>query len=303
MSFDENTPERRELDSDSGVPIPPPVPLFRSDSLFGDDDPDERAAPGRRVRRSDASAETGPPDLTAFWANPRHGARKRVAHYLYVKVGEGQVFSQERIRDAIRDEDGRGINQIDRRRRELNEVGWIIRNYKDMATLAPDELYLEKIGDHIWEPGYRPIRSTTLSANDRRTVYETEGRRCAVCGIDFGDEYPHLALEGKHVKARPTIGHWTPKERGGTDELSNLRPECHLCNEQSRNLTGPPVDVGLVKRKVRELRRDDKRLLTTWLLSGRRSFSDVEVLWGKINQLPASGRDDIKKLLGEMLGE
>jgi 5-methylcytosine-specific restriction endonuclease McrA len=237
-----------------------------------------------------------------FWRNPAHGAKKRVAHYLHSVVGEGNSFDVDSLRDAIRKPDGSGVDEVDRRMRELREVGWRIRNYKDMTALAPNQLHLEKVGDHIWEPGYRTARRTTLSARDRRAVYERDGHRCAVCAIDFGTEYPHLLEAGQHVKARPTIGHWVPRERGGTDDLSNLRPECHLCNEQSRNLTGTPVDPKLVRRKILELKKDDKRRLASWLDMGRRTFSDLDIVWAELNQLPSSEKDLIHEQLAKMLG-
>lgn len=243
------------------------------------------------------------PNELEIWQNPAYGARNRVAHYLATVVKEGNTFTIDTLRNLIRRADGAGIDEVDRRARDLKDLGWIIRNYKDRAGLRPNELYLEKIGDLTWEPGYKVPRPSTLSANDRRAVYERDGRRCLVCGIDFGDEYPHLAAAGKHVQARPTIGHWIPKERGGTDDLSNLRPECHLCNEQSRNLTGTPVDVELVKRQIGQLKREDKRKLSSWLLMGRRGFNDLDNAWAEINQLPETDKEEIKKLLGEMLGE
>jgi hypothetical protein len=246
---------------------------------------------------------SGPhPTDEPFWRNPGHGAKKRVAHYLYSVVGQGKTFNVDSLRDAIRKPDGSGVDEVDRRMRELREVGWQIRNYKDMATLAPNQLHLETVGDHIWEPGYRTARATALSARDRRAVYERDGHRCAVCAIDFGDEYPHLLEGGQHVKARPTIGHWVPRERGGTDDLSNLRPECHLCNEQSRNLTGTPVDPVLVRRKILELRKDDKRTLQSWLSMGRRSFSDLDTVWAELNQLPTPERELVRSQLEKMLG-
>ncbi|HEX8423756.1 MAG TPA: HNH endonuclease [Pyrinomonadaceae bacterium] len=246
---------------------------------------------------------TTPSESTPYWRDARHGSRNRVAHYLFERVGEGHVFSKDALRDMLRMPDGRGIEQIDRRMRELREVGWVIRNYKDMATLAPNELFLEKVGAHTWEPSYRPPRATALSATDRRKVFERDGKRCKVCGIDFGAEYPHLAAQGKHIQARPTVGHWTPRERGGTDDLWNLRAECHLCNEPSKNLTAPPVDARLVTRKVKELRREDKRTLAGWLLAGRRTFTPLENIWAEIQQLPEPEKVEIRQLLGDMLGD
>lgn len=253
---------------------------------------------GREYDSASGSTEYG-----QLWENTKIGSKKRVAFYLATQVREGGFFTIDDMRDTIRTADGKGIDEIDRRIRELREVGWIIRNYKTLATLAPNELFLETVGDRVWEKDYKTPRSTTLSASARAAVYARDGKRCAVCGIDFGDEYADLAALGLHTKARPTIGHWTPRERGGSDDLTNLRPECHLCNEQARNLTLTPVDVALLKRQIAELKRDDKRKLSSWLLTSRRTFTELERVWSEINKLPTNDRDDIKQYVADMLGD
>jgi 5-methylcytosine-specific restriction endonuclease McrA len=183
--------------------------------------------------------------------------------------------------------------QVDRRMRDLRKVGWRIRNYKDMASLAPSELYLEQVGDHVWEDGYRwPAEG--LTAAQRRRVYERDGHRCAICGIDFGAEYP----DKPGVVARPTVGHIIPKERGGDPTaFENLRPECQLCNETARNLTEIPADLDLLKRKVIELGRKEKRQLVEWMLRGQRSYSDAERIWAQYSQLPQPRQDEIREAL------
>lgn len=237
-------------------------------------------------------ADTGSALSHVYWENPKLASRTRVAHWLFSEVGEGNVFTKNDMRDALP-----GIEQIDRRMRDLRPLGWKIRTYKDMPRLAANELFLEKIGDRIWEPDYRPPRRTMMSAATRRAVFEKHGRRCMVCGVDLGSEYPDMP----GVIARPTIGHWLPKERGGTDDVSNLRPECHLCNETGRNLTSQPVDAELMKRKLKELPRSEKQQLLDWMSAGKRTFNRVEELWSEFNQLPASVQDELRGFVAGML--
>ncbi len=224
------------------------------------------------------------------WQNPSVGAAKRVASFLASEVGEGSTFKKSTLREIVPN-----TEQVDRRMRDLRRVGWKIRNYKDKASLRPSELYLEEIGDKIWEDGYRwPTQG--LTAAKRRQVYDRDGPRCMICGIDFGAEYP----DRPGVVARPTIGHILPKERGGSDDLNNLRPECQLCNETARNLTDQ-ADVGLLKRRIIELSRSDKQTLAQWMLAGGRSFSEVEKLWSQYSQLPRPQQEEIREALSGAL--
>jgi hypothetical protein len=226
-----------------------------------------------------------------LWKRDTVGAAKRVGHYLATEVGEGNKFDKQTLRQIVPN-----TEQVDRRMRDLRKVGWVIRNYKDKASLRPNELYLETIGDHVWETGYK-WPEEGLTAAKRRKVFDRDGRRCMVCGIDFGAEFP----DRPGVVARPTVGHILPKERGGTDSLENLRPECQFCNETARNLTDMPADVDLLKRRVMELNRSDKQMLASWMLAGRRSFSDAERLWAQYSQLPLPARDEIRETLSAAL--
>lgn len=225
------------------------------------------------------------------WKDQDAGAARRVGHYLATEVGEGNRFEKATLREIIPN-----TEQVDRRMRDLRKVGWVIRNYKDMASLPPNELFLEKIGQHVWEDDFKwPVDG--LTSSKRRKVLDRDGRRCMVCGLDFGEEYP----DRPGVVARPTIGHVLPKERGGTDDVDNLRAECQFCNETARNLTDTPVDAELLKRRIMELRREDKNTLAQWMLAGRRSFSDAERLWAQYNQLPQPKREEVREALSAAL--
>lgn len=228
---------------------------------------------------------------TGTWNDEDLGTAKRVGHYLATQVGEGQVFEKSTLRAIIPD-----IEQVDRRMRDLRKVGWTIRTYKDMAHLRPNQLFLERIGERVWEMGYRWPRKA-LSAARRREVLDRDGSHCKVCGIDFGAEYP----DRPGVIARPTIGHIIPRERGGTDDPSNLRPECQFCNEPARNLTAPAADVELLKREMRELRREDKRRLQQWIQDGSRTYTRVERLWAKYRQLPQPAQQEVSSDLSSIL--
>ncbi len=229
-------------------------------------------------------------DGQPIWRNSSYGAAKRVGHYLAVEVGEGEKFNKSTLREIVPN-----TEQVDRRMRDLRRVGWKIRNYKDMASLRPSELYLEKVGDQVWRDGYRwPAQG--LTAATRRKVYDRDGHRCMVCGIDFGAEYP----DQPGIVARPTIGHIVPSNRGGSDDLDNLRPECQLCNETARNLT-EQADIGLVKLKILELNRADKQLLAQWMLRGTRSFSAAEKLWAQYSQLPQPQQEEVRAALSAAL--
>lgn len=219
-------------------------------------------------------------------------SKAKVAHYLATNVGEGHVFTMGAVRDALP-----RINQIDRRMRELRELGWEIRTYRDRTNLAPNEYLLEKIGDRVWESSYVPPKKSGVSAVLRRKVFERDENRCRECGIGAGEEYPDL----RGRKARMTIGHWVPKERGGGDDFDNLRTECSICNEPAKNLTETPVDPNLVKAKVKNLSRRERERLMAWVLAGRRTFDDVEEVWAMYRRIPGPAQDDVRALLADLI--
>ena len=221
----------------------------------------------------------------------RTSSRARVAYHLATQVGEGESFTMQSVRDACP-----GIEQIDRRMRELREVGWVIRTYKDHAGLQPQELFLEKIGDRVWEPNYKGAAAQRISGPLRREVFARDGNRCQECGIGAGEEYPDYP--GRF--ARMTVGHWLPLARGGTNAKGNLRTECSMCNETGKNATGTPVDPQLVRVKMKSLSRAEKAVLLAWMRAGRREFSPLEDVWSQYRSLPAEERASVVDYLEGM---
>lgn len=64
-------------------------------------------------------------------------------------------------------------------------------------------------------------------------VVETYGNRCAKC---LG--YIDLTLTHPHPR-RLSVGHQLPRSRGGSDDISNLRPEHLRCNLAAGDRLGP----------------------------------------------------------------
>ncbi len=228
------------------------------------------------------------------WKNTKLSSKVRVALYLYDEVGEGNRFNKSDMRLALP-----GIEQIDRRMRELREVGWVIRNYKDSPVLAPNELLLERVGDHVWTPGYRNPNADRINNALKRQVFDRDNNQCRVCGIAAGETYP----DRPDLTARLTIGHLIPKGRQGFNDAENLRTECALCNEPARHLTEAPVDPMLLTARIAALPRKEKTVLAKWMLADRRQFTEVEKLWTQYRQLPAPLRDEMRTLLSDYITE
>lgn len=218
-----------------------------------------------------------------------------MAYYLATAVGEGNTFTMQAVRDACP-----GISQVDRRMRELRELGWVIHTYKDSASLQPEQLRLVRIGDRVWEPDYKPlVAGTRIPGPLRREVLERDHHRCTVCGIGAGEEYPDYP--GR--RARMTIGHVQPIGRGGRTEKKNLRTECAMCNETAKDTTSSPTDPTLVMRRIRELPRKEKAILAQWMSADQRDFSELEDVWAEYRSLPAANREVLRAYLDGILGD
>ncbi|MET9297445.1 hypothetical protein [Streptomyces sp. NPDC003077] len=84
------------------------------------------------------------------WTDQKMGTMVRAALWLVSEVGEGNVFTREQLRAAFPD-----VAQIDRRVRDLRELGWQIATNRDDALLRPHESRFVRTGEPVWEPGVR----------------------------------------------------------------------------------------------------------------------------------------------------
>ncbi|MEU7894251.1 HNH endonuclease [Nonomuraea sp. NPDC049152] len=219
------------------------------------------------------------------WQNDKLGTRIRVALWLHGEVGEGKRFNKQELRQAIP-----GVEQVDRRMRDLRPAGWVIKTYRDMASLSPDELFLEKIGAHIWEPGQRSAGLRAISGKTRRQVMERDNHRCVRCGVAAGEAYP----DDPESVARLTLGHVTPHKHGSTAQLEDLVTECARCNETAKHLTGVQYSADQVWDRIQELPKKEKQKLLNWMAADRRPTSPTEHAWALYRQLPAVHRDTLR---------
>jgi hypothetical protein len=227
------------------------------------------------------------------WRDEKLGARVRVALWLYQEVGEGNTFSKQQLRRAIP-----GIEQVDRRMRELRDAEWVIKTYRDMDGLRPGELYLEKIGIHVWEPGNRTAGLRSISGRVRREVMERDLHRCVRCGISAGEEYP----DDPGKNARLTVGHVNPHKHGSDAQPEDLVTECDRCNEAAKHLTGAQLSPDQVWDRIEVLPKAEKVKLLKWMLADRRVMSRTEEAWARYRQLPAVKRDEIRQRLTSVVG-
>ena len=84
-----------------------------------------------------------------------YGAKKVIAWHLS-ELGVGGVFTVEQLEhwvQAAMIEQGRGGKrvEVDRRLRELRDLGWVISSFGDDARLARNEYRLIQVGQRIWE--------------------------------------------------------------------------------------------------------------------------------------------------------
>lgn len=171
-------------------------------------------------------------NVLPFVPSRKSGTRKIIAEWLALILGLGGVFTIEDVEQMILAKTGVKRVEVDRRLRELREVGYVIANYRTDPTLLPDQHRLVKIGDEIWHPLYRwPQGRTGCPAGVRRAIYMRDGRQCTICGIRDHEEY--LDYPGRY--ARLTIGRILPGSRGGQYSMENCRAECDRCNEAVRD--------------------------------------------------------------------
>lgn len=152
------------------------------------------------------------------WRDAELGTRVRVALWLMEK-GKGTRFKKQELRDAFP-----GVEQVDRRMRDLRPAGWIIHTYRERDGLQPDELLLDEIGLPVWEAEHKGAGMRNISGKVRREVYERDSHRCVRCGITAGEEYP----DTPGAFARMTLGHVNAHKSGSgataADLVTRVRP-------------------------------------------------------------------------------
>lgn len=195
--------------------------------------------------------------------SPRKGARAKLREHFLSNIG--RVMSSDELRIVAG-----GITEWARRVRELrSEEGYQIQTHNDRGDLKPGQYILE-------DPTPQPAFERTISKETRAYVLDRNGFTCQMCGAVAGELHPYDSQR----KTRLHIGHIIDKSQGGTDESSNLRAICSVCNEGASNLTLERPSSLKLLAQVRRAKGDVQIELLQWLIKKfpqhARNFVDTE---------------------------
>jgi len=179
----------------------------------------------------------------------KKGARSKLrAHFLN---NIGKVMNSNELRKVAG-----GITEWARRVRELRtEEGYQILTHNDRSDLKPGQ-YL------LLDPKPKPSFERAISKETRAFVLDRNGFTCQMCGAVAGEPHPYEPDR----KTRLHIGHIIDKSHGGTDDPSNLRAICSVCNEGASNLTLERPSALKLLSQTRRAKGDDQLELLKWLV-------------------------------------
>lgn len=178
----------------------------------------------------------------------RKGSRAKLREYFLANVGK--VLNSDELREVA------GVSEWARRVRELrNEEGMNIVTHNDRSDLKPGQYLLIDLKT-------LPAFERGISKETRAYVLDRNGFTCQMCGVAAGESHPY----DERRKTRLHIGHIIDKSMGGTDEPSNLRAICSVCNEGASNLTlNRPEAIKLIAQ-VRRAPGKDQLDVLEWLV-------------------------------------
>lgn len=180
----------------------------------------------------------------------RIGARAKLREHFLRNIG--RVMDADELREIAG-----GISEWARRVRELrSEEGYQILTHNDLSQLKPGQYVLR-------DPTPAPAFERNISKETRAFVLDRNGFTCQQCGAVAGEPHPYDSSR----KTRLHIGHVIDKSQGGTDEATNLRALCSICNEGAANLTLDRPSLHKLLVQVRRATASDQRGVFDWLKS------------------------------------
>jgi hypothetical protein len=176
------------------------------------------------------------------------GARQKLKDHFLQNVGK--ILDSEELRKIA------GISEWARRVRELrNEEGLNILTNNDRSDLKPGQYILVNLKTV-------PFFERGISKETRAFVLDRNGFTCQMCGAAAGEPHPYDS--GR--KTRLHIGHTIDKSMGGSDEPSNLRAICSVCNEGASNLTLNRPEAIKLLAQIRRAPGKDQLDILKWLI-------------------------------------
>lgn len=197
----------------------------------------------------------------------KNGARAKLRDHFLANIG--RVMDSTELREISGD-----ISEWARRIRELRtEEGYQILTHNDRSDLKPGEyLLLDPT------PQYGCFERS-ISKETRAFVLDRDGYTCQMCGAVAGE--PHPDDNGRVTRLH--LGHIIDKSMGGTDDPSNLRALCSVCNEGAANATLTRPDLQKLLIEIRRATTADQLEALKWLIS---KFPDKtkEFLEARLNE-------------------
>ena len=179
----------------------------------------------------------------------RQGARAALRSYFLSHVGED--LSSDELRPVAGN-----ISEWARRVRELRtEEGYQILTHNDRSDRKPGQYVLV---DLIPMPAFE----RDISKEVRAYVLDRNGFTCQMCGAVAGEVHPYDSTR----KTRLHIGHIVDKSLGGSDEQTNLRAICSVCNEGASNLTLDRPSARKLLTQIRRAPATDQLEVLAWLV-------------------------------------
>lgn len=244
------------------------------------------------------------PDGVLWWGvhsgrGRDYGAELKICAWLAFNRPVGSTFTMRDLRTALGSGVANDDEHLNRRLRQLrSRDGWVIPSNKDDGSIPVGTYRVEVVG---WHPGLGTERATNtaISLSVRRRVFERDGSRCRVCNVGSGEEYPGEP----GTSAVMTVGHIIASDDGGSSsDLNNLRTECKHCNEPVRQEIRVPKTLREILPDVRNLKRDEKAKLLSWVLAKQRSRDKLDVVYDDIRRLSPDERAELEDKLRIMVG-
>ena len=176
-------------------------------------------------------------------------ARDRLREHFLLHIG--RVMDGDELRPIAK-----GISEWARRIRELrDQEGLQIHTDHDRSDLKPGQYVLVSA-----KP--MPAFERHVSKETRALVLDRNGFTCQMCGAVAGEPHPANPAQ----KTRLHIGHVIDKSMGGSDDPSNLRATCSICNEGAKNLTLDRPSLQKLLIQVRRATGSDQAGVLRWLV-------------------------------------
>ena len=176
------------------------------------------------------------------------GSRAKLRSHFLNNIG--RIMGSDELRTVA------GTSEWARRIRELrDEEGFQILTHNDRSNLKSGEYLLET---DILQPAF----GREISKETRAFVLDRNGFTCQMCGAVAGEPHPFDLSK----KTRLHIGHIIDKIMGGTDDPSNLKAICSVCNEGASNITLTRPDLHKLLIQVRRTTNGDQLEILKWLI-------------------------------------